>query len=108
MYNSKEHRRRIGKGEHRWCSSTYTTWTGMRFRCEKKNHISYKWYGGRGIKVCKRWLKFQNFLKDMGVKPRGLTLDRINNNGNYCKRNCRWVSREVQMLNTRVQSRVRL
>ena len=68
-------------------SETYThkTWCSMRQRCNNKNNKKYKDYGGRGIKICKRWEKFENFYKDMGDKPTGTTLDRIDNNGDYCK-----------------------
>ncbi len=82
-------------------SITNTTWGNMIQRCNNPNHISYKNYGGRGIKVCKRWLKFENFLEDMGEKSNGLTIDRINNNGDYCKENCRWATTKQQSCNHR-------
>jgi len=80
---------------------TYKSWSGMIQRCNNKNNRAFKNYGGRGIKVCKRWLKFENFWKDMGTCPEGLSLDRKNNDGNYCKSNCRWVTRDVQANNQR-------
>lgn len=74
----------------------------MTRRCTNQNFKQYKDYGGRGIKICKRWRKFPNFLKDMGEPPtKQHTLDRINNNGNYCKSNCRWVTRKIQARNKR-------
>lgn len=74
-------------------TSTYRSWCGMKARCYNKKNKSYKDYGGRGIKVCGKWINsFESFIKDMGLKPAGSQLDRINNNGNYCKNNCRWVS----------------
>ena len=86
-------------------NKTYITWKNMIQRCYYTKHHRYKNYGGRGIKVCKQWLKpkgqgFLSFLKDMGEKPEGLTLDRIDNNSNYCLENCRWDTYETQSRNT--------
>lgn len=82
-------------------SKEYIIWSAMNQRCSNKNNKGYKYYGGRGIKVCKGWLKFENFYKDMGNKPQGLSLDRIDNSKGYCKENCRWATRKEQQRNTR-------
>jgi hypothetical protein len=79
----------------------YRVWNAMLHRCNDPKNWAYKYYGGRGIKVCRRWLKFANFYADMGDCPAGLTLDRKNNNGDYRKGNCRWASREEQASNNR-------
>jgi hypothetical protein len=71
---------------------TYSSWKCSIQRCHNINHKGYKNYGGRGIIVCDRWREFINFFNDMGERPKGCVLDRINNEGNYCKDNCRWVT----------------
>lgn len=84
-------------------SKIYGVWCGIKRRCYNKNEKSYKDYGGRGINVCDRWLNsFQNFYDDMneGYKE-GLEIDRKDNSGNYCKSNCRWVTREKNSKNKR-------
>lgn len=83
---------------------TYLSWVAMKSRCYKEKDINYKNYGGRGIKVCDRWLErkglgFVNFLEDMGERPEGLTLDRIDVNGNYEPENCKWSTRTEQSRN---------
>lgn len=82
----------------------YRSWVAMKSRCYKAGDINYKNYGGRGITVCDRWLEpdgqgFINFLEDMGERPEGMTLDRIDVNGNYCKENCKWSTRKEQSVN---------
>lgn len=72
--------------------STYAVWKGMRLRCSNPNVQHYARYGGRGIRVCERWDAYENFLSDMGPRPEGFELDRIENDGNYEPANCRWVS----------------
>jgi len=82
-------------------SPEYTSWAEMKTRCNNQNRESYKNYGGRGIKVCKRWNSFANFLKDMGAKPPKSTLERKNNNKGYSPSNCIWATRSQQAQNTR-------
>ena len=89
-------------------SLTYRSWQNMKTRCLNPNHPRFKNWGGRGIKVCERWMDFTNFLADMGEKPEGLTLDRINNDGNYEPGNCRWATRKQQVQNRRDQKNQKL
>lgn len=80
---------------------TFRIWGGMLNRCHNKNSPLYENYGGRGIAVCERWKSFNNFLADMGEVPKGLSIERLDNNANYCPENCVWADVKVQGRNRR-------
>lgn len=82
-------------------SPTYNTWRGMKQRCANENSSLWENYGGRGISFDPSWDSFENFLLDMGVRPYGMTLDRINSDGHYFKENCRWATTKQQAMNKR-------
>lgn len=91
---------------HGLCGSpTHRTWARMVARCTNPNTDQYPRYGGRGITVCERWLTFENFHEDMGERPKGMTIDRINNDKGYSPSNCRWSTRQDQARN-RTSNRV--
>lgn len=85
---------------------TYNTWAQMKSRCQNPKNRWFHRYGGRGIKVCDWWQDFANFYADMGEKPEGLTLDRMDNDRDYEPGNCRWVARKEQIRNRAVSPRV--
>jgi hypothetical protein len=88
-------------------SSTYRIWIGIKTRCLNQNDAGFKKYGARGITICERWANsFENFLADMGERPPGLTIDRIDNAMGYAPGNCRWATWEIQRSNRRDSKRM--
>ncbi len=97
--NTRHGHGRSGKNHN--ATPTYTTWALMKNRCLNPRAPNFGRYGGRGITICNRWHSFDNFLFDMGTRPIGKTLDRINNSQGYFKGNCRWVTPSEQQRNRR-------
>lgn len=94
--------RTCGSTKHNMArSSTYAVWECIIQRTTNPKHTKYEYYGGRGITLCPTWLKFENFLFDMGVRPKKLEIDRIDNNKGYSKDNCRWTTRSINLKNRR-------
>ena len=83
----------------------YKAWTGMRQRCNNPKNTAYANYGARGIKVCERWNNFATFLADVGERPKGMTLDRKNPDGDYEPSNVRWATKAEQQRNQRINSK---
>jgi hypothetical protein len=80
----------------------YNVWLGIKARCTRPGATAYDQYGGRGINVCDRWLDFVKFLEDMGERPPGTTIDRINNDLGYEPKNCRWATKREQSKNRKI------
>jgi hypothetical protein len=92
---------RHGHRSHRMHHPLYATWCNMHQRCNNPDSPSFKWYGAHGIEVCERWGDFANFLADVGERPSGLSLDRVNNDGHYEPSNIRWATPKQQANNKR-------
>ena len=88
-------------GLHELHPREYSSWGHMKSRCQCETDDNYEYYGARGISVCERWQKFENFLKDMGERPEGTSIDRIDVNGDYEPDNCRWADATTQSENRR-------
>jgi hypothetical protein len=94
--NATHGHRRVGQTD-----GTYSSWAAMTARCTNPKSKSWQYYGGRGIAVCKRWRSFQNFLRDMGERPTGMTIERKNVDRGYTPKNCVWLPRNLQSRNRR-------
>jgi hypothetical protein len=87
-------------------SPTMISWLSMMDRCYEPKTNRYENYGGAGVTVCKRWNKFENFIEDMGIRPEGKTLNRIDGSKNYCKDNCKWSTKTEQNRNKKTNVKI--
>mgnify|MGYP001584493109 CR=1 FL=1 len=97
----KERNTTHGQSQIGKITPTYSIWAAMLQRCQNPNDLVYPHYRGRGVTACERWQKFENFFADMGEKPEGLSIDRIDNDKGYFKDNCRWATSKEQQNNRR-------
>lgn len=96
---SVQHSTTHGQNTTTYKSGAWYSWHAMKQRCLDPNHKSYPRYGGRGITICPEWLVFENFYRDMGDRPEGTTIDRVNNSKGYYPGNCRWATLSQQQRN---------
>lgn len=87
-----------------WRTPTYISWEAMRSRCYREGNASFSYYGGRGIKVCERWDNYHNFLTDMGERPPGHSIDRIDSDKDYTPDNCKWSTIKEQNNNKTINN----
>lgn len=93
-----------GHTKNRKFSPTYHSWVAMKTRCLNPNRQSHKYYTDKGITVCAKWMKFEGFLEDMGIRPESMTIDRIDSDRGYYKDNCRWATLSQQAHNTKIDT----
>ena len=102
---SSEYATKISTKHGKYYSGAYRSWIKMKDRCLNPNHTHSRYYLERGIGVCKKWMLFEGFYEDMGDRPDGYSLDRIDNNLGYFKENCRWIPLRDQPKNRRICSK---